>query len=110
MRHLTPAPMTEQPDTGGAAGVYQFRLYVAGTLPNSKQAQQNLQALCDEHLPGRHHIEVVDFLTEPARALDDGVIVTPTLVLLAPGPARTVIGTLADSDAVLRALELPGGS
>jgi circadian clock protein KaiB len=86
---------------------YQFRLYVAGSLPNSVQAQANLRAICEEHLPGDHAIEVVDFLEEPARGLADGVIVTPTLVMLEPGPKRTVIGTLADEGAVLRALELP---
>lgn len=86
---------------------YRFRLYVVGGLPNSVRARENLEAICREHLAGNHEIEVVDFMDEPARALADGVIVTPTLMLLAPGPQRTVVGTLADHDAVARALELP---
>jgi circadian clock protein KaiB len=49
----------------------------------------------------------VDFLREPQRALADGVIVTPTLVRLAPLPMRKVIGTLRDTLTVLAALGLP---
>jgi circadian clock protein KaiB len=52
-------------------------------------------------------LEVVDFLREPQRALADGVIVTPTLVRLAPLPMRKVIGTLRDTLTVLAALGLP---
>jgi circadian clock protein KaiB len=107
MKQVSSSPTVQPADVGAATGLYRFRLYVAGSLPNSQQARQNLQALCEAHLPDRHEIEVVDFLEEPTRGLDDGVIVTPTLVLLSPGPARTVVGSLADRDAVLRALELP---
>jgi circadian clock protein KaiB len=88
------------------AAHYHLRLYVAGTLPNSQQAVSNLRAVCEERLPGRHSIEVIDFLEEPERALEDGVLVTPTLVILAPAPQRTVIGTLSDRAALLRALGL----
>jgi hypothetical protein len=31
---------------------------------------------------------------------------TPTLVKLQPAPVRTIVGTLSDTDAVLRALDL----
>jgi circadian clock protein KaiB len=85
---------------------YALRLYVAGALPNSVQAEHNLRAVCEERLPGRHSIEVVDFLEEPERALEDGVLVTPTLVKLAPEPQRTIIGTLSDRAMLLRALGL----
>jgi circadian clock protein KaiB len=88
------------------AAQYDLRLYVAGTLPNSLQAVNNLRAVCEERLPGRHSIEVIDFLDEPERALDDGVLVTPTLVKVAPAPQRTIIGTLSDRGALLRALGL----
>jgi circadian clock protein KaiB len=86
---------------------YELRLYIAGSLPNSLQAQQNLRSICEAHLPGRHTIEVIDFLESPRRALEDGVVVTPTLVKLVPAPQRMVVGTLADRAAVLHALDLP---
>jgi circadian clock protein KaiB len=89
---------------GGAH--YELRLYVAGNLPNSVLAETNLRRLCEERLQGRHALEIVDFLEQPERALGDGVLVTPTLLKLAPAPARTVIGTLSDRAALLRALDM----
>ncbi|HVB31159.1 MAG TPA: circadian clock KaiB family protein [Gemmatimonadaceae bacterium] len=84
-----------------------LRLYVAGNAPNSLHAIANLTALCDQHFPSAHHIEIVDLLTHPQRALADGIIVTPTLVKLSPAPVQHVVGSLSDATHVLRAL---GGS
>ena len=85
---------------------FKFRLYVAGDAQNSAQALANLSALCRAHLPNRHHIEVVDVFREPKRALADGVFMTPTLVRLAPGPVRRIVGTLSRTETVLQALGL----
>jgi circadian clock protein KaiB len=86
---------------------YKFRLYVTGDSPNSCQAISNLRALCREHLPERHEIEIVDVLTDPKRALADGVLLTPTLVKLSPTPIRKIIGNLSQTQTVLVALALP---
>ncbi len=85
---------------------YRFRLYVAGDAQNSVQALANLNALCRVHLRDRHDIEVVDVFLEPERALQDGILMTPTLVKLHPLPAKRVIGTLSHSQPVLQALGL----
>jgi circadian clock protein KaiB len=85
---------------------YRLRLWVAGSLPNSLQARENLGEICRKYLPGRHTLEVVDFLEHPRRALDEGIVATPTLVRLEPGPAATIVGTLSDRGTVLRALSL----
>ena len=85
---------------------FKFRLYVAGNGLNSAQAVANLSALCRAHLPERHHIEVVDVFRQPERALQDGILMTPTLVKLAPLPVRTIIGTLRQTSSVLLALGL----
>ena len=85
---------------------FRFRLYVAGEAPNSAQAQANLLALCQAHLPGRHEIDVVDVLEEPERALADGIFMTPTLLKLSPSPSRRIIGTLHQTQPVLQALGL----
>lgn len=87
-------------------GKVQFRLYVAGEAPNSVQARANLIALCAAHFPDRHHVEVVDLLLEPARALEDDVLLTPTLVRLSPKPARKIIGNLNNLSVVLQTLGL----
>jgi circadian clock protein KaiB len=43
-------------------------------------------------------------MTEPLRAALDRIIVTPTLIKLAPGPERRVIGDLSDAAQLLIAL------
>jgi circadian clock protein KaiB len=78
-----------------------LRLYVAGHAPNSLHAIQNAQAICDAHFQNAYKIEIVDMLQDPLRALADGVIVTPTLLKLAPSPARRLIGNLSDLSQVL---------
>jgi circadian clock protein KaiB len=85
---------------------FKFRLYVAGEGPNSTQAIANLKALCREILPGRHEIEVINVLREPHRALDDDVLLTPTLVRLSPAPVRKIVGNLNRREPLLQALGL----
>lgn len=79
-------------------------LYVAGNAPNSQLAVSNLAAICDEFLPGRYQLEIVDVLATPLRALADGILVTPSLALTATSPAVRIIGNLSDRDSVLHAL------
>jgi len=86
--------------------VFKFRLYVARGAMNSVQAIANLGAICRAHLPGRHQIEVVDVFREPKRALTDGIFMTPMLVTVAPLPVRRIVGTLSQTQLVLRALGL----
>ncbi len=85
---------------------YRFRLFIAGDTPNSVQARRNLESLCRTHMPNSHDIEVVDVFQEPARALSEGIFMTPMLVKLAPGPVLSVVGTLNDGPTVLLALGL----
>ena len=89
-----------------ARAQFRFRLYVAGEAQNSAQAVANLTALCRKYLPGRHHIEIVDVFREPKRALAEGILMTPTLVKLAPSPGRRIVGTLSQTQPVLQALGL----
>jgi circadian clock protein KaiB len=86
--------------------MFRFRLYVASDALNSAQAAANLAAICRAHLPDRHEIEVVDVFREPKRALADGIFMTPTLVKLAPSPARRIVGTLSQTPSVLQAFGL----
>jgi circadian clock protein KaiB len=85
-------------------GGLQLRLYIAGNAPNSVRAISNLKAICDEHFASACALEIVDLLVHPQRAFADGIIVTPTLVKLAPLPVQRVIGTLSDTEQVFQAL------
>lgn len=86
---------------------YKFRLYVAGSSQNSAEALVNLHDICDRCLRHRHDIEIVDVNKEPHRALADGIRMTPSLIKLSPSPIRRIVGTLAHTRRVQRALDLP---
>lgn len=110
-RSSTPVPATAPAAAPvGGQTAFRLRLYVAGHLPNSVLAEANLRRLCEAWVPDRYDIEVIDFLDDPAAALRDGVIVTPTLVRLAPEPRMVIIGTLADGESVARALGMAEAS
>ncbi len=85
---------------------FHFRLYIAGDAPNSLRAMANLESLCREHLSGRYDIEVVDVLSQPERALTDGILMTPTLCKCTPPPTRKIIGNLSQTTPLLEALGL----
>ena len=78
--------------------IFEFRLYVAGDLPNSRRAIDNLQAYCQEHLPGRHRIEVLDVFEAVDRAHADKILLTPQLIVQSPGRTRHIVGDLSELD------------
>ena len=83
-----------------------MRLYVAGRAPNSAKAIANLDAICRQHLKDGYKLEIIDVCEHPRRALDDGVLVTPSLTKVSPSPGANVIGNLNDTSSVLAALGL----
>ena len=85
---------------------YHLRLYVAGNTPKSSRAISNLKAICEEHLPDRYDLTVVDLYEQPERAKEDQIMVAPTLVRQLPLPVRRIIGDLSQLDRVLAALDL----
>ena len=85
---------------------WDMRLYVAGQSPKSILAIENLRRVCDEHLPGRFRIEIIDLLENPELARAAEIIAVPTLVRRLPLPVRTIIGDLSDTDRVLVGLQL----
>jgi diguanylate cyclase (GGDEF)-like protein/PAS domain S-box-containing protein len=89
-----------------ASDVFRFQLFVAGDAFHSSQAIANLTALCVDHLPDRHEIEIIDVFRHAADARAAQVTATPTLLKLSPLPAVAIVGTLNDTRAVLEALGL----
>jgi circadian clock protein KaiB len=86
--------------------VVTLRLYIAGTAPNSVKAIANLEAICRQYLQDGYKLEIVDVCEHPQRALDDGIVVTPSLAKVSPAPVSNVIGNLSDTSTVLAALGL----
>jgi circadian clock protein KaiB len=90
----------------GARRTWRLRLYVAGQTPKSIIALANLKRLCEDHLAGRYHIEVVDLLSQPHLARRDDIVVIPTLVRQLPPPIRRIIGDLSNVERVLVGLDV----
>ena len=85
---------------------WQLRLYVAGQTARSIAALENLKTLCETHLAGRYHIEVVDLLVNPRLAAGDQILAVPTLVRKFPEPIRKIIGDLSNEEKVLVGLDV----
>lgn len=85
---------------------YQLRLYVAGQTPKSLAAFANLKKICEEHLAGKYHIEVIDLLKKPQLATGDQILAIPTLVRKLPEPIKKIIGDLSNTERVLVGLDL----
>lgn len=82
-----------------------LKLYVAGESASSRKATANLNAVAKEFLPGKHKIEIVNALDDPASIFDEGVLVTPTLVIKMDSmPVRKIIGDLSDKPKFLLTL------
>ncbi len=89
-----------------AAESWNLRLYVAGRTPRAAKAFENLQKICEEHLAGKYHIEVIDLLKTPQLARGDQIVAVPTLVRKLPTPVRKIIGDLSNTERVLVGLDL----
>ncbi len=85
---------------------YELRLYVAGQTSRSLAAFANLKQICEQHLAGRYHIEVIDLLENPRLAAGDQILAIPTLVRKLPPPIKKIIGDLSNTERVLVGLNL----
>ncbi len=95
--------------TGASAGSAErllLRLYVTRGASNSVRALANLHAILEQYDAEAYSLEVVDILQDPQRALADGILVTPTLVKLAPPPRAQIVGNLSQTGKVLEALRV----
>ena len=94
------------PKTKPTPEVWQLRLYVAGQTPKSIAAFANLKRICEEHMAGKYHIEIIDLVKNPKLARGDQILALPTLVRKLPTPVRKIIGDLSDTERVLVGLDL----
>ena len=100
--HTRPAGPSAEPGEDR----FDLRLYVAGQSPKSVRAIENLQRVCEEYLPGRFTVELIDLIEHPKLARGDEIIAVPTLVRRLPTPIQKIIGDLSDTEKVLVGLQL----
>jgi circadian clock protein KaiB len=87
-------------------GTYGLTLFVSGASGSSAQAITNVRAICDAHLSGRYHLDIVDLNQEPVLAEQHNVLATPTLVKNHPLPTRMLVGDMSDHPRLLVALDV----
>ena len=87
-------------------GKYVMRLYVAGMGPKSIQAIENIKRICEEYLPGRYQLEIIDVYQYPIFAKDGQIVAAPTLIKELPPPLRKLIGSMSDKERVLVGMDL----
>lgn len=85
---------------------YELKLYVAGETNKTRTAIENLNRICEEHLKGRYHIEVVDLKKNPQLAAGEQIFAVPTLVRKLPEPIRKIIGDLSVEEKVIVGLDI----
>jgi circadian clock protein KaiB len=91
---------------GALSSWYILRLYVTGGTLSSLRAIARVREICEELLPGRYQLQVIDIYQQPALAGGDQITAAPTLVRRAPGPLRKLIGDLSNRERILAGLEL----
>ncbi len=85
---------------------YILRLYVTDATPKSARAIVNARRLLEEHLGGRYSLEILNVAEHVAQASTDQIVCAPTLLRLAPLPARRLIGDMSDAGRVLQGLDV----
>ena len=81
---------------------YRFTLFVVGNEVNSVTAEENLRDICAEHLlKGACTITIVDVAKDYQAALDNNILVAPTLLVEGPRGRSTILGNLSDIDSVI---------
>jgi len=93
-------------EAGGTPERYVLRLYVTGATARSLRAIVNLKTICEQHLKGRYHLEVVDIYRWPELVRKDQIVAVPTLIKRLPIPLRLLVGDLSSTAQVLQGLGL----
>jgi circadian clock protein KaiB len=85
-------------------GRYVLRLYVNGRTPQAEQAIRDVRRMCDEMLGDQCECTIIDVSEHPQAAIDEGILLTPTLVKSDPPPAERVTGDLSSIQHVMQSL------
>nr|MBA2668442.1 circadian clock protein KaiB [Trueperaceae bacterium] len=73
----------------------------------SRTAVETVRRMCDERLPDRYGLEVIDVLVDPDRAERAKILATPTLLRSQPDPDIRIVGDLTLTHNVLAVLGVP---
>jgi circadian clock protein KaiB len=81
-----------------------LQLYVSGMSPKSMEAIENIKRLCNEHLNEAFELEIIDIYMHPEVLAEQHIVFSPSLIKKLPLPKKTLVGTLSDTEKVIKAL------
>ena len=81
-----------------------LQLYVSGMSPKSMEAVENIKRLCDEHLKDAFELEIIDIYKNPESLAEQHIVFSPSLIKQLPLPKKVLVGTLSDTEKVIKAL------
>lgn len=84
---------------------FKFQIYIASPTRRTDSALARLRKICDELMPGKYEIEIVDIAKNPQLARDRQIVATPTVFRTLPEPVRKSIGDLSERDRALLGLD-----
>ncbi|WP_229209802.1 circadian clock KaiB family protein [Dyadobacter koreensis] len=85
---------------------YVLRLFVTGASTNSVRAISNIKQICEEYIPDRYSLEIIDVYQQKKIAESEQIIALPLLIKSFPLPERRFIGDMSDTNRVLKGLGL----
>ncbi len=85
-------------------GEFILHLYVTNSDFKSVQAIRNIKEICEENIPGRYELDIIDILERPALARENQIIAAPTLIKETPQPLKRLVGNMSDKARVLAGL------
>lgn len=80
------------------ATVLRLTLYVGGGTSASVRAERNVRAAMARLDVPEAQLEILDVFTHADRALQDDVLLTPTLLRAAPRSSRSLVGDLQSAE------------
>lgn len=98
----------KSPDTSinknGDKKEFIFHLFITGASPNSVRAINNMKHLCEQHMPGRYELQIIDVYQQPAIAQQEQIIALPLMIRKHPLPERRLIGDMSETTKILKTL------
>ena len=84
---------------------YKFILFISGMSTKSSHAIENLRKITEKYFSSID-LQIIDIRTEQQKAVEYQILAVPTLIKIAPGPVRIILGDLSDTEKVLRILDI----
>lgn len=81
-----------------------LQLYVNGDTPSETRVIEQVRSTCEESFGQNYVLTVIDVSLNPRLAREAKILITPTLVKVAPSPVQRMIGGFTEQQDVIKHL------